>query len=190
MTTFAEFERKLKAVVRRTPPDNVGNWTRYLSGGVPELEEFIEELCHAFLRGDLSHREAVAEFLTADDDVLWFTARFISEQARTVKGVADCGPLLLGLAATAIIGQSSDPRDVTGWIDALYYAARTAGICDREKQFQNVANLVVSQGGYTATRMRAYPALIEAHETQKTMVPKGTDHPQGIRAGDGRRASS
>ena len=94
MTTFAEFERKLKAVVRRTPPDNVGNWTRYLSGGVPELEEFIEELCHAFLRGDLSHREAVAEFLTADDDVLWFTARFISEQARTVKGVADCGPLL------------------------------------------------------------------------------------------------
>ena len=179
MTAFAEFERKLKAVVRRTQPDSVGNWSRYLSESVPELEQFIEELCHAFLHGDFSHRAAVADLLTADDDVLWFMERFISDQVRTVKGEADCGSLLLGLAATAIIGQSSDPRDVTGWIDALYYAARTAGICDREKQFQNVANLVVRQAGYTATRMRTYPALIEAHETQKTMVPKADELPGG-----------
>ena len=171
MVTFDEFIRALKARVRKTQPSPAGLWSRYLDESCSDLDAFVVNLCYSLLQGDEGKKKDYSS-LRADDDALWYVQRFIEEQASRVKGKSDNEPLVLGLAAVVMIAPKSDPRDVIGWIDRLYYAARNAGVPEPHVYFERLAGLLADQSEFLAQRMRNYPALIESHEFEMAKRPR------------------
>lgn len=171
--TYEEFKLKLKTRLQRTKPDAVGHWTRYLEQACPDLDEFITNLCFLFLKGGVDPLRDYPQFIN-DLDVVWYFETFIQRQANAIQSKRDNEPLVLALAAIAIIGHRSDPRDLTIWIDDVYYAAKNAGVPEPQKYFGETADLVVNQRDYVAKRMRTYPALIERLEEEKAKGIRGS----------------
>jgi hypothetical protein len=137
---YDQFVSKLKSLVRRTTPDPVGHWTRYLENEDPALVDFVVSLCRSYVNGDEAARRKIEECVK-DDDVLWLIQRFIEDQCELIQNRSDVEALLLGLAAVAIIGYCSDPRDVNLWVEGLYSAAVAASVPERAKICERVGGL-------------------------------------------------
>jgi hypothetical protein len=170
--TFDEFTQKLAAKIRKTDPSPAGLWTRYLEESCPDLDSFVADLCSAFLKGRGNPIRNHPDFAN-NPDVVWYLATFVKHQAQAIKTKSDNDSLVLGLAATAILAEHSDPRDVTIWIDDLYQAARDAGIAQAQAYFERVAALLPDQNEFVAQRIRTYPAVFEKFELDKARRRKG-----------------
>lgn len=154
-----EYISKLKSVVRRTEPDCAGHWERHLTASRFEFDMYIRSLCHSFLTADVLKRREY-EIQLNDDDVLWFLQEFIDIQVAAINKYSDTEPLLLGLAAVAMLGPHSDPRDVTIWLHDLYYAAVLANVSERKQFCIQVGKLASTKWG-VADQIRLFP---ERHE--------------------------
>lgn len=169
---FDEFQLELRGRLRRTEPDAAGHWTRYLKQASPDLDEFITNLCFAFLKGGVDPVRDYPQFIR-NLDVLWYIESFIERQAKAIQAKGDHESLVLALAAIAIIGHWSDPRDLTIWIDDVYQASRNAGVPEAERYFEQTADLISNQHEYVAKRMRTYPALFERGQQERAKRIQG-----------------
>lgn len=150
-----EFKSKLKSLVRRTVPDRVGHWTRFLDSVDPSLEEFIISLCYSFLRGDESKRREIENQMN-DKDILWFIQTFIENRSAAIQKPSDTESLLLGLVAVAIIGPNSDPNDVTIWLGDLYLASVIGSVSERKQLYERIGNIAAEKWGL-AKQIRLFP---------------------------------
>jgi hypothetical protein len=163
--TFEQFRQILKNKVRKTQPDQVGLRRRYMSDTPPGLDSFVADLCYSFLRGD-SGVDEQSQAIADDDDTMWYVEQFIKTQVATIRSRSDNEPLVLGLAAVAMIAPRSDPRDVVIWIDHLYAAAREAGVPEPETYFKKVADQIRAKNEFLAQRILNYPAVFEKFESE------------------------
>lgn len=152
---YNAFKSRLKLLVRRTAPDRVGHWTRYLVSADINLSEFVISLCYEYLNSEESKRREI-ESLMNDDDILWFIQTFIDGQAAAIEQPSDTEALVLGLLAIAIIGPNSDPRDVTFWLGDLYLAAVIASIHTRKELYEKVGNIAATKWG-VAEQIKLFP---------------------------------
>jgi hypothetical protein len=166
MISFLEFRQRVKGNVNRTTPTPAGLWYRSLEEDVPEADKFVIWLCYGFLQGG-TDLDDVASGILSDDDLLWYVQQFVDREAKAIQKPQDNEPLVVGLAAVSIIAPKSDPRDVTGWIDTLFQAARTAGVRDIPVYFERVAAQLQGTCPLAADQMRSYPRVVEEFEARK-----------------------
>jgi hypothetical protein len=173
MEAFRLMKSVLKVQIRKTAPGPTGYFEQYLAEESPELADLARRLCEAFLEGTAEQRDEIA-FDSDDDDILWWFSEFIGAQAALIRGSEDSAPLRLGLAAIAIIGTRSDPRDVTGWLSALSQAARKVCVSNWRQEFENIGDYAADiattfgqSGNYLKKLIQSYPGVEDESDQRR-----------------------
>jgi hypothetical protein len=158
-------------------------------------------LCYTYIAASEADRRSI-ENQVCDDDIIWFVHKFIDCRAEEIRRPSDVEPLLLGLAATAMIGPHCAPMDIGLWGFELYKAAFHAGVSERRRLCEQVASLATSEGKVADTikeftdkeenylqELAARPARPDAKEIDRAGLLRAGFTPLMLAALDGNLAT-